>query len=595
LITTGATRVNRNVERFTVEPFVYYNMADTYLCGARLNELAEAVQDYGAKVCVQFQLGYGRVTNPHSRIIVEPVAPSSQTCFFDQNVMARGLTMQEIRRLIKDFEVAADIVSGAGIDAIELNAHNGYFLDQFMSSLWNKRTDEYGGDLEGRLRFPLEIIEAIKRGAGADYPIIFKFALTHNFPGGREIEEGIEIVRRLEAAGISAIGVDAGSYETYHWAQPPVTQPPGCMVYLADMVKKVVNIPVIAIGKLGYPDLAERVLQEGKADFILMTRPLLADPEWPNKVKEGRQEDIRPCIGDHEGCIARLKSLKYTSCTVNPAAGMERQFELKPAERKKAVLVIGGGPGGMEAARASALRGHNVTLWEKSNALGGNLIPASVPDFKQDFKRLIIYLTTQIRKLGVAIELGKEATPEQVLEMKPDTVFIAAGSIPIIPKIPGIEKRNVITAIDVLLGKKATGESVVVVGGGLVGSEAAIFLAQKGKKVTIVEILDSIARTLWYGNRLHLLGLIADASVKVLTETNVLEIRDNSIITTDKRGKKNELQCDTVVLAVGSQPNTELEKALKDKLPEVYAIGDCVEPRKVINAMWEGFRIARLI
>ena len=249
----------------------------------------------------------------------------------------------------------------------------------------------------------------------------------------------------------------------------------------------------------------------------------------------------------------------------------------------------------MEAAGVAALRGHKVVLWEKGDALGGNVIPASVPDFKQDYRSLINYLSTQVKKLGVTIQLNKEATPELVQEMKPEVVFIATGSTPIIPEIPGVDKGKVVTCVDLLLGKREAGESVVVVGGGLVGAETALYLAQKGKKVTIVEILDSIARDAFSGNRMYLLKLLTEANVEMLTETNVLEITDEGIIIADKYGKRSIREADTVVLAVGLKPDRRLLETLEDKLPEIYAIGDCVEPRKVIDAIWEGFRTARLI
>ncbi len=367
------------------------------------------------------------------------------------------------------------------------------------------------------------------------------------------------------------------------------------MVDMAQMAKEVVKIPVIAVGKLGYPELAESVLQNKKADFVCLGRALLADPEWPNKVKKERLEDIRPCIGCHEGCLKRIFDGKYISCAVNPATGMEREFTIKPAEQKKSVLVVGGGPGGMEAARVAALRGHQVTLWEKSNALGGNLIPASIPDFKQDYGSLVNFLATQIRKLGVTIELRKEATPELIRMMKPDVVFIATGSTPIIPEVPGITEEAVVTAVDLLMGRQGAGESVVVVGGGLVGCETALHLAQKGKNVTIVEMLDSVMPDVPPANSMHLLELLADMDVQILTETKFLEITDKGIAIADKYGKRSTLEADTIVLAMGLRSNEGLLDALRDKVPEVYAIGDCVEPRKVINAIWEGFRIARLI
>jgi len=595
LIITGFLRVTRELEQMPDKAFIRNLVVDDAMYLTWLNELADAVHDYGAKIAVQLTAGQGRVTFPdYVRKEGIAVAPSTLPSFWNPNVMARELTLEEIERLVQAFESAAEIVSQAGIDAIELHGHEGYLFDQFKTALWNKRTDKYGGDLEGRLRFSMEVIEAIKRGAGADFPIIYRFGLTHYLAGGREIEEGLEIARRLEAAGIAALDVDAGCYETWYWAHPPTTQPPGCMVDMAEMAKKVVNIPVMAVGKVGYPELAERVLQEGKADFIALGRPLLADPEWPKKVKEGRLEDIRPCLGDHE-CVERIMHRKYLSCTVNPQAGMEKEFAIRPAQKKISVLVVGGGPGGMEAARVTALRGHKVTLWEKGDALGGNLIPASTPDFKQDYRMLIDYLSTQIRKLGVNIELGKQATPEAILKMNPEVVFIATGGTPLIPDIPGIEKSKVVTAVDLLLGRKEAGETVVMLGGGLVGCETALHLAQKGRKLTIVETLDDIARDMCTPNRMHLLQLLKDEKVDILTGSQALEIKDEGVVIADKSGKRSILSADTVVLALGLKSSDQLSETIRDKVPEVYAIGDCVEPRKVTNAIWEGFRTARLI
>jgi len=594
LIITSAALVSREIEYSPDIPTLTIRIDSmAYLAG--LSELVEAVHDYGAKVAVQLFPGQGRDARPVILRSVGAVAPSALPCFWDPSITARELTVEEIERLVQAIGFAAEIVSIAGIDAIELNAHAGYLFDQFMTALWNKRTDKYGRDLDGRLRFSLEVIEIIKKRAGADFPVIYRFGLKHYLEGGREIEEGLEIARRLEAAGVDALNIDAGCFENLYWLFPTTYQPPGCLVDLAEMVKKVVNIPVIAVGKLGYPELAERVLQEGKADFIALGRTLLADPEWPNKVKEGRPEDIRPCIGDHEGCHGRIWAHKYVSCAVNATTGMEREFAIRSAERKKSVLVVGGGPGGMEAARVAALRGHKVTLWERGDALGGNLIPASIPDFKQDYRRLINYLSTQIKKLGVTVELSKEATPELIQEIKPEVVFVATGATPIIPEIPGVEKGNVVTATDLLLGRNEAGESVVVVGGGVVGCETALYLAQKGKKLTIVEVLDNVMRDIFVASRMYLLKLLGDANVEILTDTKVLEITDKGIAIADKDGKRSTLEADTVVLAVGFKPNGGLSRILKGRVPELYAIGDCIEPRKVINAIWEGFRAARLI
>jgi 2-enoate reductase len=599
LIISSSVQVSRELEYLPIRPLVPYLVIDNRkVCSAWVDELADAVHDYGAKIAVQLAAGLGRVLSRQDlmdRGTRVPIAPSPVPCFYDQSLMTRELTVEEIRGLIKAFVYAATILRESGIDAVELNAHGGYLIDQFLTPCWNRRTDQYGGSLEGRLRFLLEVVEGIKRACGSDLPIIVKYGLTHYLEGGREVEEGLEIARRLEGAGVDALSIDAGSYETPYWFIPSEFQSPLCVAPLSEMTKKVVKIPVITVGKAGYPELAERALQEGKADFIALGRALLADPEWAVKVKEGREKDIRPCIGCLEGCRRRIHDGKTISCTVNPTTGKERELTIQSAEKKRSVLVIGGGPGGMEAARVAALKGHRVTLWERRDALGGNLIPASQPAFKNDYRNLIRYLSTQLEKVGVKVELGRDANLEAIRGVGPDVVFVAAGSTPIIPDIPGAGKGHVMTANDLLLGKKETGESIVIIGGGIIGCETALFLAQEEKKVIIIEILEDIARDMYSVNRMHLLKLLADRGVKILTETRVVEIGEQEITIVDKEDRPSTLKADTVVLALGLKPNSEPYESLVGKVPEVYPIGDCTKARKVINAVWEGFRLARLI
>ena len=613
MIKTVFMRPNRRLEFSIGEPVV-----DSERCVSWLNDLAEAVHDYGTKVCVQLSPGLGRIPVPKPGLPNGGlVGPSPLPSFRDRNgnmpplgpgrypaqgedcVLTRELTVEEIEQLIKDFEFSSRIIRLADFDAIEIHGHQGYLLDQFMTSLWNKRTDKYGGDLEGRLRLGMELIEAVKRGAGEDFPILYKFPLTHYMEGGRDVEEGLEIARRLEAAGVSALTINGGCYETYNRAQPPTTQPRGCNVPLAEMTKNAVDIPIVSSGKLGYPELAEKVIQDGKADFIALGRYLLADPDWPNKVREGRTEDIRPCLGCHEGCIGRVRKYQHIGCAVNPTVGVEKALTIEPATHKKSVLVIGGGPGGMEAARVSALRGHTVTLWEKEDTLGGNLIPAAVPDFKDDYQRLIGYLSTQLQKLEVTVELRKEATPASVLTVRPDVVFVAAGARPIIPNIDGIhkgmEEGRVVTAVDALLGKAELGRSVVVIGGGLVGSEAALHFAQKGKKVTVVEMLDAVAADMVWGNALDLIKLLDDNHVKILTGYRAVRFTETAVDVVSETSGTKSLTADTTAIAVGMESNRGLLESLFDGVDEVYAVGDCVKPSKVMGAIWEAYRTARLI
>ncbi|MFH1775766.1 MAG: FAD-dependent oxidoreductase [Chloroflexota bacterium] len=591
MITSGSFLVHRE---FQEAPSAIIFDSDKHM--PWLKQLAEAVHGYGAKLAIALSPGQGRCVPLVLAQKCGAAGPSPLPLVWDPNVLTRELSVAEIKRCVDAFEYSARLLKDAGVDAIEINCHCGYILDEFMTTLWNKRTDQYGGSLKNRLRFVIEVIEAIKRGAGQDYPIIFKYGLTHYLDGGRTVEEGLEIAQQLEAAGVAAFDIDAGCYETPYWYIPPVTQPQCCNVVLAQRLKQVVSVPVISEGKLGRPDLAGKVIAEGKADFVALGRPLLADPEWANKVEAGQLEDVRPCIGDMEGCLGMTRQRKPISCTVNPAAGNEQELALKPAERPKTVLVVGGGPGGMEAAIVAAQRGHQVTLWEKTDSLGGNLVTASLPDFKADFRLLMEYLPRQLEKLGVDIELDKEASPELILEMNPEAVFIATGSSgPIIPEIPGVKKKHVVTAIDLILGRKEAGKSVAVIGGGLIGTEVALHLAQKGKRVTVIEILDSIIGDMVSISRAHFLKLLADNKVRVLTGTTVREITDDGVIVAGKSGKERPLKADTVVLAIGLRSDSKLAEALKDKGPEIYAIGDVVEPRKIINAMWEAYGLARLI
>jgi len=564
-----------------------------------LRELTDSVHRYGAKIAIQLTAGFGRVLNPHLLALIgidTTVGPSAMPNVWDLKVITRELTTEEVEAIVRSFITAAEIVKAAGFDAVELHGHEGYLMDQFTTSLWNKRKDKYGGDLDGRLRFSLEIIRNIKEIAGKDFPVIYRYAINHYIEGGRGVEESLEIARRLEKAGVDALHVDAGCYDDWYWPHPPIYQPPGCMVDMAEKAKRVVGIPVIAVGKLGYPELAERILREEKADFVAMGRSLLADPEWPLKVKEGRLEDIRPCIGCHDGCLARVISGAAISCAINPATGNEKEFTVTLAEKPKSVLVVGGGIAGMEAAMVAALRGHGVTLYEKRDRLGGHLIEGSVPAFKSDIKLLNDYYTTQLGKLGIKIELRKEVTPELVQKMKPDVAIIATGSTMIVPEIPGIEKSIVVSAIDLLLGRKKAGERVVIAGGGLIGCETAIYLAQQGKRVTIVEMLEEIIPDVFEANKQYLFKMLAENGVNVLTNTNLVRVKDDGAVVINQfRRYEAKLPADTIVIAMGLKPERGLVKALEGKVKELHTIGDCEGPGRIMDAVWGAFNITRTL
>ncbi|MDD5094445.1 MAG: FAD-dependent oxidoreductase [Dehalococcoidia bacterium] len=591
LIITGATVVNASLEGGMAEKV---SRLDSPKYISRLGELCDAVHHYGAKIAVQLSPGFGRVNAPP--ICGKIVSASRVPSFYDPRIEARELTLDEINLLLVSYATAAGMVKIAGGDAIEVHGYGGYLLDQFQTALWNKRTDKYGGNLDGRLRFSIELINAARSAVGSDFPILYKFNPVHGIPGGREIEEGLEICKRLEKAGVAALHIDFGCIEVQYKSLPTTYEPQACQIQCSEAVKKVVSIPVIAHGKLGDPQIAEAVLRQGKADFVALGRPLLADPEWVKKLRQGRTEDIRPCIGDMEGCINRAFSGLYLSCTVNAASGMEREYALQPAQQKKSVLVIGGGPGGLEAARVAALRGHDVQLWEKGAKLGGKLIPASVPSFKQDLRRLINYLSTQVTKVGVTIELMKEATPELVLQLNPDVAIVAIGATTWTPPIKGLDgNKKICCSIDLLTGKAKAGERVIVAGGGLVGCETAMYLAEQGKQVTIIEMMDRLVPE-GIGNlsAKALFDRMGKSKIEVLTNTKLLEVAQSSAsVIID--GKQRELEFDCMVHCLGFSPDSSLRDSLEGKVPELFAIGDCVKPRRIIHAMWEGFHTARLI
>jgi len=594
LIMTGSTLMTRVTESEPRKAISTLFLDNTYVGGA--SETCDAVHRHGAKICIQLTAGDGRLwTWGPTPVSSSDGLPS----VFDPNVKSRAATTKEVEKIIEDWGIVAGLVKEAGFDSIEIRAYGGYFTDQFMTALWNRRTDRFGGDLTGRMRYPMEIIKAIRKSCGDDYPIIFKFTPDHGIKGGRQIGEGIEIARMVQDAGVDALHIDYGAWENHYNVIPPVHQPFANQIWLAEKIRNVVNIPVIAHGKLGNkPEIAEEVLRDGKTDYVGLGRSLLTDPEWANKVREGRLADIKPCIGCQKGCLGRIFVGKYVSCAVNPQTGMEREFRLAPAERRKSVLVVGGGPGGAEAARVAALRGHDVTLCEKNAALGGQLRAAS-HGVKEQLHILMDYYVVQLAKAGVKVELGRELDVKEILNRRPDVVIVATGAKPIL-LVPdgGGRPGNVYTVEDILLdqGKIDLGGKVVVVGGGEMGCEIALHLAEKnpGKSVTLVEQFGDLASGAFHSTRLLLKKRVADAGITVLFNTKLVEVRKGTI-TVDVEGGRKTVDADTVVFSIGYRSNDDLSGTLTGTIPEVYAVGDCNMPRQVLSAVWEGFHAARAI
>jgi 2-enoate reductase len=573
-------------------------------------KLCEGVHAHGAKIFVQLTAGFGRVI-PLPALSAQPVSASAVPHFYNPKVICRPLETGEVEEIVEAFGRATDYLVPAGVDGFELHGHEGYLFDQFTTAIWNKRTDKYGGDLKGRLTLPIEVLNIIKEHAGNNFVVQYRFGIKHYIKGlnsaalpgepydeaGRDIEEGLEMAKLLEEAGFDSLHVDAGCYDSWYWAHPPGYQEHGCMTDMAAMVKKVVKVPVIAVGRLEIPEIAERVIASGEADMVAIGRGLLADAYWPVKVAEGRIKDIRPCIGCHEGCIWRFMKGASLSCAVNPACGRETEYQLKKVKAPKNVVVIGGGVAGMEAARVAAIRGHRVVLYEKGKDLGGHLIEASVPGFKKDVGALLDWYKNELNKLDIETKIGVEASPALIANVKPDVVIVATGSDPIIPDIPGIDKSQVITCIDLMLGKQKAGNKVVVIGGGMIGCETAVWLAEQGKRVTVVEMMPQLMGeflTVPLMNRMMLTDLMALNKVEVLTGANIRAITGEGIIV-NAGGPEKTVKADTVVIATGLKPDDGLYKSLKGQFSNVYLVGDCREPRNIMGAIWDGFEVGRTL
>jgi len=563
-----------------------------------LSDLVHSLHKHGAKVAFQLSHGGKRATRDIAGI--QPVSSSAVPTRarhpdWPEGETPRALTVPEIKEIIRAFVAAAVRAKQAGADAVEIHGAHAFLVLEFLSPYSNFRTDEYGGTVEGRSRFACEIVQEIRRNQ-PDLPILFRISADERVKGGLAIEDVRRIVSLLERAGVDAFNVSTGNHDTPEEVIPPAVYPLGFRVHLAREVKQAAHVPVIASGRINSPELAEEILANQDADLIAVGRGLISDPEFANKAARGKTDEIRKCIACNQGCIDRYRTFDaegngLMTCVLNPTVGQESAFRISRAPQARTVLVIGGGPAGMEAAKVAALRGHKVILLEKENALGGQLRLAAMPMFKAEMTNVISYFERQLEKLGVEIRLHAEARHDTINRIKPDIIISAAGGVPFMPSIEGVGNDNVITAWEVLRGRDV-GRIIVVAGGRMVGCETAEYLASKGKQVTIIEKMANIALDLGPIRRSLLRQRLTECRVEILTNTEIERIGSGFVRTNGQR----DIEMDTVVLALGNRPDEKLEAelAIRPGDPEysIYRVGENAKAANLLSAIHSAFHTA---
>lgn len=554
----------------------------------------DRIHKHGTKIIPQ-------ITHPGPESVssffgVTPVASSAYINSMGQKTRALGL--EEIPQIIEQYAATSYCAKCAGFDGIELHAAHAYMLlGSFLSPMRNKRTDIYGGTLDNRARLLIEVIQAIKQKCGDEFPIVLRMSGSERDEQGNTIEDMMYLVPKLEAAGIDAFEISGGTqYERCNKIIPCHGEVRGLNIPEAERIKEAASVPVIAVGKINDSPYAEYLVESGKVDGVVIGRALLSDSEFVKKTKEGRLEEIAPCAACAIGCVGEQTKRKPASCVINPALGREDELRLLPAKEKKKVVIVGGGIGGMAAARAWAIRGHQVILIEKDAVLGGQLNIACIPPHKQEISRWIVYLNQEIKRLGVEVHLNEKATKENLVQLQPDVVIAAAGAEGFVPDIQGVDKASAITAQKLLTNEEAIlGGNVLIVGGGMVGLETCELLMHRKRgdmQVTVIEMLDEIGAEMVVNNKVPMMKRLKHLGVKMIPSAKLISVNGQEA-EVEIKGQKQMLSGFThIVFACGSKARNNLYEEIKDSFEKVIQIGDANSPRQALEAVREAVESA---
>jgi len=580
IVENASIHVIRNISRLGI-----YD--DQLITG--LKELVEKIKESSSNIKVFIQLNQVLESQ-----ITDPAQPASRKKRLDPTIS--DLSYTDIRNFVEGFIEGASRAKIAGFDGIEVHGAHRYLINQFLSPFFNHRSDQYGGTPEKNMRLAIEIIRGIRAEVGLRYPIMFRQNGSDFVQGGLSVNNAIAIARRIQEAGVDALHVSAGIPKSPEWTSQPMGFEPGCLVPLAREIKKIVSIPVVAVGKINDPFLANSIIQERKADMVALGRGLLADPEFPRKTQEGKTQEIKKCIACRF-CVERIHKGFRVRCKINPTVGREKDFPIVTTQQAKSIMVIGGGPAGLEAASIAKRRGHNVKLFERQKTLGGQLLLAKVPPFKTEIVDLIKNLEIQVKQLGITISLNFPVTAEFIKTEEPDIVIFATGGKPLIPDMQGVDQDNVVT-YDSILNQTLPleGRTIVIAGGGEIGCECADYIRTLGQdvQITIIEMTNEIATEMELVHRKLLLERLAENNIKILLETRLMEISRNGVVV--ERAKKREfIYADLIVLAVGNTPNDELPNELNNLNTNCYKIGDCSKIGNIEDAMLAAWKTALIV